>query len=366
MNYIITAAGNGTRFSKEGIKVPKPLIKIKGNELIIWSLLSFDFSPSDKIYIVTLKKDNVKEKLKNKIELFFNISEIHYLELKENLNGQLLSAIETIKYFKIDGPILIHNCDTSYNSKSIKFDSHNEIKNFFGSIPYFQASGEHWSFLKIDNNSNNVIDVKEKIKISNNCSVGSYYFLSSSLLIELFEKYLHSIYSIEAEMYIAPLYDFAIKNNYIVKGIKIDFVKLFGTPIELQRTFNVNKYELFSENSWHAYQRKTYVIDIDGTICETVTNGEYKNAKPKKEFVNALQKAHELGAYIILYTSRNMRTFNGNIGLINKYTSPILQEWLQKNKIPYDELYFGKPWGNSVNYIDDKLIDIQKFIKNQS
>ena len=120
---------------------------------------------------------------------------------------------------------------------------------------------------------------------------------------------------------------------------------------------------MFSENAWHGHQRKTYVIDIDGTISETVANGEYKNAKPKKDFIKALQKAHRLGAYIILYTSRNMRTFNGNMGLINKYTSPILQEWLNKNKIPFDELYFGKPWGNSVKYIDDKLIDIDNFIK---
>ena len=32
-----------------------------------------------------------------------------------------------------------------------------------------------------------------------------------------------------------------------------------------------------------------------------------------------------------------MRSFNGNIGLINKYTSSILNNWLFKNDIPYDE-----------------------------
>ena len=41
MNYIITAAGLGSRFLKKGIKPPKPLIKVHGTELILWSLKSF-------------------------------------------------------------------------------------------------------------------------------------------------------------------------------------------------------------------------------------------------------------------------------------------------------------------------------------
>tara|TARA_Y100001978_G_C23473785_1_gene328223 strand:- start:464 stop:646 length:183 start_codon:yes stop_codon:yes gene_type:complete len=58
-----------------------------------------------------------------------------------------------------------------------------------------------------------------------------------------------------------------------------------------------------------------------------------------------------------------MRTFSGNIGLINKYTSCTLNQWLKDNNVPFDELYFGKPWGEgSLNYIDDKLIKINEFI----
>ena len=40
-----------------------------------------------------------------------------------------------------------------------------------------------------------------------------------------------------------------------------------------------------------------------------------------------------------------MRSFGGNIGPINKYTSSILTRWLEDKNVPYDELYFGKPWG---------------------
>ena len=52
MNYLITAAGLGSRFLKESIKPPKPLIKVKGIELLLWSLKSFDFKTKDNLYIV--------------------------------------------------------------------------------------------------------------------------------------------------------------------------------------------------------------------------------------------------------------------------------------------------------------------------
>ena len=44
MNYLITAAGKGSRLIKKGIKPPKPLVIVNGIELLIWSLTSFNFS----------------------------------------------------------------------------------------------------------------------------------------------------------------------------------------------------------------------------------------------------------------------------------------------------------------------------------
>ena len=62
MNYLITAAGKGSRFLKKCIKPPKPLIKVFGNELLIWSMNSFNFKSEDNIYIVTYKHHYVREK----------------------------------------------------------------------------------------------------------------------------------------------------------------------------------------------------------------------------------------------------------------------------------------------------------------
>ena len=148
MNYLITAAGKGSRLIKKGIKPPKPLVIVNGIELLIWSLGSFNFSSKDNLYIVTQKKDRVKEYLHNKIVQIFPEIYINWLELKEITNGQLTTAIKAIKYFSIKGKILIHNCDTSYKI-SQNLEGIDEY--YFGAIPYFYSEGENWSFLKTYN-----------------------------------------------------------------------------------------------------------------------------------------------------------------------------------------------------------------------
>ena len=138
---------------------------------------------------------------------------------------------------------------------------------------------------------------------------------------------------------------------------------LYGTPDELLNSFKISIYELLGENSWEGNQRETIIVDIDDTICERKGGSSYEEATPKKDFCESLHQANKKGIYIILFTSRNMRSFKGSTGLINKYTAPILLNWLEKHNIPYDEIYFGKPWGNSVKYIDDKNLSISDFIE---
>ena len=107
---------------------------------------------------------------------------------------------------------------------------------------------------------------------------------------------------------------------------------------------------------------KRLIFDIDDTLCHT-ENGDYKNAKPIAAMVEKLRDYHRQGFTIVLNTSRNMRTYAGNIGEINKNTLPIIIDWLAKHDIPYDEIYVGKPWcGFEGFYIDDKAIRPEEFL----
>ena len=108
---------------------------------------------------------------------------------------------------------------------------------------------------------------------------------------------------------------------------------------------------------------KRLIFDLDDTLC-TTQNGDYANAQPITEVVEKLREYHRQGFTIIINTSRNMRTYQGNIGAINKNTLPIIIDWLGRHDIPYDELYVGKPWcGFEGFYVDDKAIRPDELVK---
>ena len=108
------------------------------------------------------------------------------------------------------------------------------------------------------------------------------------------------------------------------------------------------------------------IIDIDGTLCPIKKKEErYIDLIPYGKMITKLKEYKEKGFKIVLFTSRNMKTYSGNLELINKYTKPELEAWLAKWNIPYDEVIYGKPWpGKEGFYIDDRSIRPKEFLEN--
>ena len=108
-----------------------------------------------------------------------------------------------------------------------------------------------------------------------------------------------------------------------------------------------------------------FVFDIDGTLCPIKKKEErYEDIIPYDNMVNKLRYYKENGAKIVLFTSRNMNSYQGNIGIINKKTARILLDWLDKWDIPYDEIIYGKPWpGHKGFYVDDRTVRPDEFLR---
>ncbi|SJZ85186.1 HAD family hydrolase [Pantoea eucalypti] len=109
----------------------------------------------------------------------------------------------------------------------------------------------------------------------------------------------------------------------------------------------------------------TLVVDIDGTLCDVKTAEQsYADLIPRQDMLDKLAAYQAKGYRVLLYTSRNMNTYKNNLGEINKHTAPVLLEWLEKWKVPYDEILFGKPWPRKLGfYIDDRSIRPDEFLK---
>ena len=106
---------------------------------------------------------------------------------------------------------------------------------------------------------------------------------------------------------------------------------------------------------------KRLIMDLDNTITLT-ENGDYKNAKPIVSVIEKLKEYKAQGFEIIISSSRNMRTYEGNVGKINVNTLPIIIDWLERHNVPYDEIYVGKPWcGHDGFYVDDRAVRPDEF-----
>jgi capsule biosynthesis phosphatase len=107
------------------------------------------------------------------------------------------------------------------------------------------------------------------------------------------------------------------------------------------------------------------VIDVDGTLAQSKSAGEsYADLIPRQEVVEKLREYRANGFYVIIYSSRNMRTYANNTGLIQANTLPVLLDWLKKHDVPFDEVHIGKPWcGFKGFYVDDKTIRPDEFVR---
>lgn len=234
MNIIITMAGLGSRFRKVGYTVPKFMIEVQGKTLFEWSMESLtDYNKQDSVrYIfVVRKEDHSRDFIMEKINKF-GLSDVEIVEIDKMTDGQATSAMLAKPFWKKDEEIIIYNIDTYVESGVMRYA---DISGD-GFIPCFTAPGDHWSFVRLDN-SGRAIEVREKERISDNCTVGLYYFKTCELYEDLYNEYYADDSNLEKnEKFIAPLYNHMIKKGMEVRIslIPFDKVHVLGTPEEVE------------------------------------------------------------------------------------------------------------------------------------
>ena len=107
---------------------------------------------------------------------------------------------------------------------------------------------------------------------------------------------------------------------------------------------------------------KRLIFDLDGTLTVDDPDVPYRDKEPNVAVVERLREYRERGFEIVISSSRQMRTYSGNVGMINVHTLPVIVDWLRAHDIPFDEIHVGKPWcGFEGFYIDDKAVRPREF-----
>ena len=342
MNIIIPIGGIGQRFKDEGYDLPKPLISALGKPMIYHVIGSLYLEPTDTIHIVY--HNHLKEfNFETLIKFYFPKINIKFISLDYLTKGAaetVLRGLETFTEEELNDNVLLLDCDTFYNDDIVAGYKSAPTKN---TIFYFNSTDSNpiYSYINLDGIT--VTDIKEKIKISDNANTGAYGFESGKEL----KQYCTKVLSLDKEVYISCVYEEMLKDNKTIIGDKIDSFNCVGTPLQL-KTY-CNKYKEIASPL-------RVCFDLDNTLVTHPTiSGDYTSVLPIQRNINYLKLLHRLGHTIIIYTARRFRTHHGNVGAIVADIGKVTFDTLDKFDIPYDEIFFGKPYAQY--YIDDLAVN---------
>lgn len=227
-------AGLSSRFKKEGFTLPKYMLYIGEKSLFRLSVESFkDYFKTAKFVFVAQNVFDTPRFIKEECDLM-GIEDFEVIALDGPTAGQAETVSIGIERAQIPEKesLLIFNIDTF--RPDYKFPE--ELKKLDGYLECFEGEGENWSYAKTEDGTTKslVIETAEKKRISNYCSTGLYWFKRTGDYKKAYRENGDQRYGIGKELYVAPLYNFLIKDGekVMVNLIPSDDVIFCGTPSE--------------------------------------------------------------------------------------------------------------------------------------
>ena len=230
LNIVIPMAGASSRFVNAGYSFPKPLIEVNKKPMIQIVKESLGINGQ---YIFLVRGEHLK---KYNLESFLKIlaPNCKIIIVDKLTEGAACTVLLAKKYINNDNPLIIANSDqyiewnpseTMYKFTSQKID---------GGILTFNSIHPKWSYAKIDQDNKKVIEVAEKNVISNNATVGVYYWKKGSDFVKYANQMISNNIRVNNEFYVCPVFNQAIKDEKIIKISKVDSMWGLGTPEDLK------------------------------------------------------------------------------------------------------------------------------------
>ncbi len=230
MNILIPMAGRGSRFETQGYTFPKPLIDVKGKPMIQVVVDNLNIKAK---YTFIVQKDHY-EKYNLKYLLNLIAPNCNIVQVDGITEGAACTTLLAKKFIDNDQPLLMANSDqfVEWDSSKILYAFSNSESD--GGILTFPSSHPKWSYAKL-NDKGYVIEVAEKKPISNNATVGIYWWKKGSEYVKYAERMINKNIRTNNEFYVCPVFNEAIKDQkkITIKEIEKDGMWGIGTPEDL-------------------------------------------------------------------------------------------------------------------------------------
>ena len=231
LNIVIPMAGLGSRFQKVGYDRPKPFIDVLGKGMIEHVLDNLHIPNAQ--FILVMQKDHLPfyhQHLLNKFK-------IEIVTVEGLTMGSVCTVLAAHRLINNEQPLMIANSDQLVDIPIADFVKDSHSRKLDGSILTFinPDKDAKWSYVAVDQ-SQLVIQAREKVAISDRATVGIYLFAQGKSFVENAIDMIVQNERSNNEFYTCPLYNYLIRRNLKIGVFDIPRNSMhgLGTPEDLE------------------------------------------------------------------------------------------------------------------------------------
>lgn len=261
MANVIPMAGLGSRFAKEGYRLPKPLIPVSGKPMI--AKVIEDLPDSD-TWVFIVREEHVADYAIDDL-LRSKVPNADIVTVSETTKGQACTAMLAEPHLDRGEEVLIAACDHGFlydESAYHELRSRDDVDAIvwtFTEQHSLEAHPDSWGWCSLDDDET-VVDVSVKVPISDDpfhdhAVTGTFYFERAADFIEAAELMIDADHRINGEFYMdtVPLYLNQMNKRSVV--FDVDLYISWGTPQNL-----------------YLYEEMEYLCESGVTSTETINN----------------------------------------------------------------------------------------------
>ena len=228
LNVIIPMAGMGSRFAQAGYTFPKPLIQVRNKPMIQVVVENLGIEAN---YIFIAQKEHCE---KYNIEAMLSLISpgCKVLQVDGLTEGAACTALIASELIDNENPLIFANSDQFVVWEPTDFMYRMQETRADGGILTFKSTHPKWSFAKV-NDFGVVTEVAEKKPISDNATVGVYYWKHGKDFVKYANQMIAKNIRVNNEFYVCPVFNEAIADGLEVRTFEIEKMWGLGTPEDL-------------------------------------------------------------------------------------------------------------------------------------
>lgn len=347
MNVIIPLGGLGTRFQKEGYLTRcKPFVPVLGKEMILWVLESLTLQTDDTLVIIFnpsyMSIGNFMQEV-----VGVRYPDCKFVELPGPTRGAaetVLIGLRALDETARKRPTLLADGDTFYTADIVS--RFREVASTRNAVFCFHDTQPKpiYSYITLDE-ADDILEVKEKIKISDWANSGCYCFKDGEQLASECEALIEANTKQASQDGIGEFYTSGViaamlakKEPFRALKLEVSDIHVLGTPAQVEEFCA----------TWPTQPKQRFVFDLEGVIIAGI------KGEPIARNIAVCQRLKKQGHTIIIQSTRALGT--------EKKTRAFLEEL----KVPFDALHLGKPRGDfyigGPHAVDGILMDLDKAV----